>query len=121
MYYLMTGLYILVCFLLQLAILLQQGKGGDIGSAFGGGGSQAAFGARTGATVLTKFTTIASVLFMIGALTLGILGRRGPASLVGGTPTPVTAPITAPATPPAAPIPAPAPTEGAGAAEDTTQ
>ena len=50
LYYLLTGVYILTCFLLLTVILLQQGKGGDMASAFGGGSSQTAFGARAGAT-----------------------------------------------------------------------
>ena len=77
LYYLLATLYILSCLLLVLVVLLQQGKGGDIASAFGGGGSQTAFGARAGATVLTKATAILGVLFMIGAIALGILGRGG--------------------------------------------
>ena len=56
-YYLLTTIYVLVCLLLLLVILLQQGKGGDMASAFGGGSSQTAFGARAGATLLTKMTT----------------------------------------------------------------
>jgi len=105
MYYLIAAFYILVCLVMQLAILLQQGKGGDIASAFGGGSSQAAFGARTGATVLSKVTTGAAVLFMVGALALSIIGQRGPGSVVSGTPAPK-APATAPAQPkPAAPAP----------------
>ena len=55
LYYLVSALYVLACFLLLLVVLLQQGKGGDMASAFGGGGSQTAFGARAGATVLTYF------------------------------------------------------------------
>jgi preprotein translocase subunit SecG len=110
MYYVIAAFYILVCLVMQLAILLQQGKGGDIASAFGGGSSQAAFGARTGATVLSKVTTGAAVLFMVGALALSIIGQRGPGSVVSGTPAPK-APATAPAQPkPAAPAPsAPSP------------
>ncbi len=110
MYYVIAAVYILVCLVMQLAILLQQGKGGDIASAFGGGSSQAAFGARTGATVLSKVTTGAAVLFMVGALALSIIGQRGPGSVVSGTPAPK-APATAPAQPkPAAPAPsAPSP------------
>src|SRR5437764_872672 len=46
LYYLVTALYILVCLTMMLVVYLQQGKGGDIASAFGGGSSQAAFGAR---------------------------------------------------------------------------
>jgi len=108
MYYVIAALYILVCVVMQLAILLQQGKGGDIASAFGGGSSQAAFGARTGATVLSKVTTGAAVLFMVGALALSILGQRGggTGSVVSGTAAP-RVPATAPAAPkPAAPAPA---------------
>jgi preprotein translocase subunit SecG len=77
-------IYVLVCLVLMLVILLQQGKGGDIASAFGGGGSQAAFGARSGATVLSRATTVLAVLFIVGALVLNILAQRGPASVVGG-------------------------------------
>src|ERR1043166_9756006 len=87
-YYLVSTIYVIVCLLLLLVILLQQGKGGDIGSAFGGGGSQTAFGARGGATLLTKMTTVCAVLFMVGALVLAILGQRGPRSLVSGTAAP---------------------------------
>ncbi|MEQ1869847.1 MAG: preprotein translocase subunit SecG, partial [Vicinamibacterales bacterium] len=65
LYYLMTTLYVFVCLVLVLVILLQQGKGGDMANAFGGGGSQAAFGARAGATLLSKLTTACAVLFMV--------------------------------------------------------
>jgi preprotein translocase subunit SecG len=92
---------------LMLVVLLQQGKGGDIASAFGGGSSQAAFGARSGATVLSRATTVCAVLFVLGALVLGIIGQRGPGSVIGGR-VPQGAP--APAVPaPAAPAPTPAP------------
>jgi preprotein translocase subunit SecG len=77
-YYLLVGLYLLVCLLLLLVVLMQQGKGGDMASAFGGGGSsQTAFGARAGATVLTRATTVLGALFMIGAIILGVYGQRG--------------------------------------------
>ena len=114
MYYAIVALYVLVCLVLSLVILLQQGRGGDIASAFGGSSSQAAFGARSGATLLTKATSIAAVLFMLFALTLSILGQRGgSSSVVSGTPAPATskpAPaVPAPTTPaPAATTPAPA-------------
>jgi preprotein translocase subunit SecG len=84
LYYLVFAVYVLVCFLLMIVVLLQQGKGGDIASAFGGGASQAAFGARSGATVLSRATTVLAVLFVLGAIVLGIMGQRGPASVVGG-------------------------------------
>ena len=76
MYYLVATIYVVVCFVLMLVVLLQQGKGGDIASAFGGGSSQAAFGARSGATVLSRATTVCAVLFMVLALALSIqIGR----------------------------------------------
>ncbi len=100
LYYILTTFYVLVCLLLLLVILLQQGKGGDMASAFGGGSSQTAFGARGGATVLTKATTVLAVLFMLGALMLAIIGQRGPGSLVSGTPAPpAQKPVSAPAAP----------------------
>ena len=84
LYYVLNIVYIIVCFLLMLVILLQQGKGGDIAAAFGGGGSQAAFGARSGASVLSRATATGAVLFIFGALVLGILGQDGPGSVIGG-------------------------------------
>ena len=110
LYYLVAGLYVLVCLVLMLVVLIQQGKGGDLAAAFGGGSSQAAFGARTGATLLTKVTWVTASLFVIGALALSILGQRGPGSVVGSAPMPrpaATQPAPAPATPPATPAPAP--------------
>ena len=100
LYYLVATLYVLTCLVLMLVILLQQGKGGDIANAFGGGSSQAAFGARSGATVLSRATTVCAVLFVVGALVLGIVGQRGPGSVIGGR-----APARAPAPPPAATLP----------------
>ena len=113
MYYVLVAAYVLVCLVLSMVILLQQGRGGDIASAFGGSSSQAAFGARSGATLLTKATSIAAVLFMLFALTLSVLGQRGGSgSILSGTPAPAPVPATtkpAPAAPaPAAPTPAPA-------------
>src|SRR5499425_1110147 len=97
-YYLFSTIYVLVCLMLLMVILLQQGKG-DMA---------AAFGARAGATVLSKATAILAVLFMVGALALAIMGQRGPGSLLSGAPgpkpaAPATAPGKPPATPPAAP------------------
>jgi preprotein translocase subunit SecG len=110
MYYALVAVYVLVCLVLSLVILLQQGRGGDIASAFGGSSSQAAFGARSGATLLTKATAIAAVLFMLFALTLSIIGQRGgTSSVVSGTPAPAAPATTKPApAAPAATTPAPA-------------
>jgi preprotein translocase subunit SecG len=77
LYYVATTLYVLSCLMLLLTVLLQQGKGGDMASAFGGGGSQTAFGARAGATVLTRATTVLGVLFMLGAILIGVMGKQG--------------------------------------------
>ena len=100
MYYLVAAIYVIVCLVLMLVVLLQQGKGGDIANAFGGGTSQAAFGARSGATVLSRATTICAVLFMLGAIMLGILGQRGPGSVIGGRAPAAPAQQSAPAQPP---------------------
>ena len=84
LYYLFVTLYVVACLVLMIVILLQQGKGGDIANAFGGGASQAVFGARAGATVLTKMTTGLTVAFMVLALLLAVWGSRGTSSVVGG-------------------------------------
>jgi preprotein translocase subunit SecG len=104
MYYVLVVVFILVCGVLSLVILLQQGRGGDIASAFGGSSSQAAFGARSGATLLTKATSIFAALFMLLALALSIIGQRATGSVVSGTPAPP--PIAAPKQSPLAPAPA---------------
>src|SRR4029079_7943174 len=115
LYYVAVGIYVLVCLTLILVVLLQQGKGGSMANAFGGGATQAAFGARSGATVLSRATTVCAVLFVIGALYIGITGQRGGgggSSVVGGrAPARSSAPATpVPAKPaPAQPTPAPAP------------
>jgi preprotein translocase subunit SecG len=106
LYYLVATLYVLTCLVLMLVVLIQQGKGGDIASAFGGGSSQAAFGARTGATLLTKVTWVCAGLFVVGALALSVIGQRGPASVLGSVPLPKPA-QSAPAPKPAAPQPTP--------------
>jgi preprotein translocase subunit SecG len=138
LYYLLTGVYVLVCLLLLLVILLQQGRAGDIASAFGGSSSQTAFGARSGATLLTRATAVLAVMFIVGAVGLAVVYRKGPRSVVSGVKLPAaqtapakssstpaapassasqpavqTAPASTPtapaAAPPAAPAPAPAP------------
>ena len=108
LYYVFATLYVLVCGLLLIVVLLQQGKGGDIAAAFGGASSQTAFGARAGATVLTRATAILGALFMIGAVGLTIMGRTGGGSVVGGIEAPLeeaapALPTELPATPPTIP------------------
>jgi preprotein translocase subunit SecG len=98
MFYVVTALYVIACLLMMLVILLQRGKGGDIANAFGGGGTQTAFGARAGATVLTRATTILATLFMLGSLMLGIMWRKGEGSVVSGVGGPA-APVQSPFVP----------------------
>ncbi|MGA8764716.1 MAG: preprotein translocase subunit SecG [Candidatus Sulfotelmatobacter sp.] len=104
---LVTIVHIIVCFFLIIVVLLQSGKAGDISAAFGGQGSQAAFGPRGAATALSKATTISAVLFMLTSITLSIYATRrgGPGSVLQGV---KSAPVkTQPAAPrPAAPAPA---------------
>ena len=105
-YSLLIGVYVIICLLLIVVILLQQGKGGDIASAFGGGGgSQTAFGARAGATLLTKLTAGLAAAFILLSLILAAVGQQGPGSVVGGT-----EPVAAPQ--PAIPGTLPPPTNG---------
>lgn len=101
LYGIFVALYVLVCVFLLIVVLLQQGKGGDIAAAFGGSSSQTAFGARAGATVLTRATTVAGALFMIGSIVLGVLARTGGSSVMSGVsgPAPAAATPTSPALP----------------------
>lgn len=106
---LLTLIHILVCLFLVIVVLLQSGKAADLAGAFGGMGSQTAFGPRGSATVLSKATTVAAVLFMLTSISLSILATRQG----GGTRTVLekaqpktqqTAPVTTTTTPvPAAP------------------
>ena len=70
---LFTIIHVLVCLFLILVVLAQQGKGQDLASAFGGAGSQTAFGARGTATLLSKITAGAAAIFMITSLMLSFL------------------------------------------------
>jgi preprotein translocase subunit SecG len=84
MIYLLTFIHVIVCLFLIAVVLLQSGKAADLAGAFGGMGSQTAFGPRGAATVLSKATTIAAALFMVTSLSLSILATRdqGSASTV---------------------------------------
>src|SRR5271165_1019395 len=86
MVYLVTAVHILVCFFIIVVVLLQSGKSGDISAAFGGQGSQTAFGPRGAASALSKATTWSAVLFMLTSITLSVYAtkRGGPASVVEG-------------------------------------
>jgi preprotein translocase subunit SecG len=76
MYILVLLVHIIVCLFLIIVVLLQSGKAADLAGAFGGMGSQTAFGPRGSATLLSKATTISAILFMITSLSLSILASR---------------------------------------------
>lgn len=86
MIYLVTAVHILVCFFIIIVVLLQSGKSGDISAAFGGQGSQTAFGPRGAANALSRATTWSAVAFMITSITLSIYAskRGGPGSVLQG-------------------------------------
>src|SRR5579863_7903856 len=77
MYILALLVHIVVCLFLIIVVLLQSGKAADLAGAFGGMGSQTAFGPRGSATLLSKATTISAVLFMVTSLSLSILATKG--------------------------------------------
>ena len=83
---LITIVHIIVCFFLIIVVLLQSGKSGDIAAAFGGMGSQTAFGPRGAATALSKATTWSAIIFMFTSITLSIFATRGsgPKSVLQG-------------------------------------
>lgn len=113
LYIALVLIYVFVCFFLILVVLLQQGKGADIAGAFGGGGSQTAFGARGATTLLHKLTTGAFVGFIVLALVLTVIEARPRSSVVKTLP--------AKAASERAPAPAPQPPAGTGAAPAPAQ
>jgi len=134
LYYAVMVLHISACLFLISVVLLQQGKGQDLASAFGGGGSQTAFGPRGSATVLSRATTILAGVFMVTSLTLSLVKPKE-ASLLDDIPqtaapaagTQDAAPAPAEGTPGAGVEPAPetdaapeaaAPAEGSDAAPE---
>ncbi len=95
--------YVFICFFLILVVLVQQGKGADIAGAFGGGGTQTAFGARGATTLLHKLTTGAFVGFIVLSLLLTILERNRRSSVMSAVPAKSSASQKAPA-PASAPV-----------------
>jgi preprotein translocase subunit SecG len=77
---LLTIVHVIVCIFLIIVVLLQSGKAADLAGAFGGMGSQTAFGPRGSATLLSKATTASAIVFMITSLSLSILASRGSSS-----------------------------------------
>lgn len=76
MLYFVVIIHVLVSFFIVGIILLQQGSSADLAGAFGGQGSQTAFGPRGAATLLTKLTAWSAVLFMITSITLTVMLSR---------------------------------------------
>jgi preprotein translocase subunit SecG len=103
---LIVTIHVLVCFFIILVVLLQSGKSGDISAAFGGQGSQTAFGPRGAASALEKATTWSAVVFVVTSITLSIYvsGHSGPKSVLEGIKSqPVKTQPAAPAQVPATP------------------
>jgi preprotein translocase subunit SecG len=109
-----TILHVVVCLFLVAVVLLQSGKGAEMGASFGSGGSQSVFGAGGGTTFLSKLTTAAAVIFMLTSLTLAYMsGLPSSSSIMAGK---IKSSTTGKS---AAPVPqtsAPAPVQGAPAA-----
>ena len=115
MTYLLIALHVLVCIALIIIVLLQSGKGAEIGASFGAGASQTVFGASGGKSFMSRMTTAAAVVFMLTSLTLAYFwGKPGSSSIMpeavapATTSAPAAAPATAPATTPQATDKAPA-------------
>jgi preprotein translocase subunit SecG len=121
-YWIFMTLHILACLFLIGVVLLQQGKGQDLASAFGGGGTQTAFGPRGSANVLSRATTVLAGMFMVTSLGLSVLKMRStsildkvPAATSSPAPAPGAPTVSLPAAAPAASVPA-APASSAPAA-----
>jgi preprotein translocase subunit SecG len=113
-YYAILVLHVVACLFLIGVVLLQQGKSQDLASAFGGGGTQTAFGPRGSANVLSRATTVLAGVFMVTSLTLSMLKPRSGSILENVTsPAPAASPVSTAPTPaapaPAAPATSPAP------------
>src|SRR5262245_33333434 len=100
LYYLVLTLHVIACLFLIAVVLLQQGKGQDLASAFGGGGTQAAYGPRRAATLPSRATTLLAGLFMVTSFSLSILKHRESTILDR-----VPAPAAAKPSPSASPLP----------------
>jgi preprotein translocase subunit SecG len=112
----LSAFHVLLCVVLVLIVLMQSGSAADLAGAFGGAGSQTAFGPRTASTFLTKATVWCATMFMCSSLVMSLRGGAGgPAihSVLSNTPAPKSRPAPAlpkPATPvhlPPASTPAP--------------
>ena len=112
--WLLTGFFILNCLVLIIVVLLQSGKAADLAGAFGGAGSQTAFGPRGAANVLSKATTWCAIMFMLCAMALVLRSDRavesGSILQKVSKPAPKPSTVTIPAAPAKAPATSPAST-----------
>jgi preprotein translocase subunit SecG len=102
--WLLTGFFILNCLVLIIVVLLQSGKAADLAGAFGGAGSQTAFGPRGAANVLSKATTWCAIMFMLCAMALVLrtdkaVGQGSSILQKVSQPVPKPTPVTPPTTP----------------------
>jgi len=82
---LIVVIHVIVCAFLVIVVLLQSGKSADVAAAFGGMGSQTAFGPRSAANVLTKATSWSAVIFMVTSITLSVMmSKRNSNSVMQG-------------------------------------
>ncbi|MGB6745455.1 MAG: preprotein translocase subunit SecG [Terracidiphilus sp.] len=87
--------HIVVCLFLIGVVLIQQGRSADLAGAFGGQGSQTAFGPRAAANILTRLTTWSAIIFMCTSISLVVLYQRAGGThsvLEGVKPAPASAP-----------------------------
>jgi len=114
---LLTGMHVMVCLVLMIVVLLQSGRAADLAGAFGGAGSQTAFGPRGAATFLSKTTQFLAVVFMVTSLALATFSsssrprplaeqepqpatqQSAPASAQAGEPAPTSPPAPSPPPP----------------------
>jgi preprotein translocase subunit SecG len=97
LFYFVITLHIMVCLFLIGVVLLQQGRSADLAGAFGGQGSQTAFGPRAAANVLTRLTTWSAIIFMCTSITLTVLYQRSSTGSHSVLENSKSAPVSAPA------------------------
>ena len=107
MFILIVIIHVLVSLVIIGLVLLQSGKGADIGSAFGGAGSQAVFGSMGTPTVLGKATAVVAAVFMITSFGLSIMSHRRAVSIMPASGPAAPATLPAPGGPAATPAPTP--------------
>jgi preprotein translocase subunit SecG len=104
MTYLLITLHVVVCIALIIIVLLQAGKGAEIGASFGAGASNTVFGASGGKSFMSRMTAAVAIVFMLTSLVLAYFwGKPGSSSVMPEAVAPVSAP--APAAPPATALP----------------